>query len=72
MSSSSQPSTKKPKHCSHHPDNVWVAADRAINGNGRWKVQWYAHPCPVGNSKLIYSVVNLQDYWMSIVISNTL
>eukprot|EP00891_Asterochloris_glomerata_P005025 jgi/Astpho2/5025/Aster-x0226 len=45
--------------------------DRAINGNGRWKVQWYAHPCPVGNSKLMYSVVNLDSYWMSIVISNT-
>ena len=51
---------------------AWFAADQAINGNGRWKVQWYAHPCPVGNSKLIYSVVNLYDYWMSIVISNTL
>ena len=41
------------------------------NKNGRWKIEWYAVPCPVGNSTFRYDIVVSSQYWFSMVISNT-
>ena len=43
----------------------------ANNGNGRWQGDWFAVPCNVGDSKLIYSVVVSSYYWFSMVVSNS-
>lgn len=54
------------------PECLHGSLDQAINGNGRWQVQWYATPCPVGDSKLMYSITVIDQYWFSLVVSNTL
>jgi hypothetical protein len=41
------------------------------NGDGRWKVEWYAIPCPTGDSSLRYDIVVSSYYWFSLVVSNT-
>lgn len=53
------------------PECQFGSIDQAINGNGRWQVQWFATPCPVGNSKLMYSITIIDQYWFSLVVSNT-
>ncbi|KAA6428967.1 MAG: hypothetical protein FRX49_01077 [Trebouxia sp. A1-2] len=53
------------------PECLFGSIDQAINGNGRWQVQWFATPCPVGNSKLMYSITVIDQYWFSLVVSNT-
>ncbi|KAL3144188.1 hypothetical protein ABBQ32_003969 [Trebouxia sp. C0010 RCD-2024] len=53
------------------PECARGALDQAINGNGRWGVQWYATPCPVGDSTLVYSITVIDQYWFSLVVSNT-
>ena len=45
--------------------------DQASSGDGRWNVEWYAVPCNVGSSALVYSVVVSSYYWFSLVVSNT-
>ena len=40
-------------------------------GDGRWKIEWYAVPCPVGDTKIRYDIVVSSQYWFSLVISNT-
>ena len=45
--------------------------DLNANANGRWKIEWYAVPCPVGNSTFRYDIVVSSQYWFSMVISNT-
>jgi len=54
------------------PDCLFGSIDQAIDGNGRWQVQWFSTPCPVGNSKLMYSITVIDQYWFSLVVSNTL
>lgn len=54
------------------PECAHGSLDQAIDGNGRWQVQWYATPCPVGNSNLMYSITVVDQYWFSLVVSNTL
>jgi len=54
------------------PECLFGSIDQAIDGNGRWQVQWFATPCPVGNSKLMYSITVIDQYWFSLVVSNTL
>lgn len=54
------------------PECAHGSIDQAIDGNGRWQVQWYATPCPVGNSNLMYSITVIDYYWFSLVVSNTL
>ena len=54
------------------PECAHGSIDQAINGNGRWQVQWYATPCPVGNSNLFFSITVIDQYWFSLVVSNTL
>ena len=54
------------------PECAHGSLDQAIDGNGRWQVQWYATPCPVGNSNLMYSITVIDQYWFSLVVSNTL
>lgn len=53
------------------PECAHGSIDQAIDGNGRWQVQWYATPCPVGNSNLMYSITVIDYYWFSLVVSNT-
>lgn len=45
--------------------------DQATSGDGRWKVEWYAVPCNVGSTPLVYSIVVSSYYWFSMVVSNT-
>ncbi|CAL5218467.1 g150 [Coccomyxa viridis] len=40
-------------------------------GDGRWKIEWYAVPCPVGDTNIRYDIVVSSQYWFSLVISNT-
>ena len=54
------------------PECLEGSIDQAINGNGRWQVQWFATPCPVADSKLMYSITVIDQYWFSLVVSNTL
>ena len=54
------------------PECLFGSIDQAIDGNGRWQVQWFATPCPVGDSKLMYSITVIDQYWFSLVVSNTL
>lgn len=54
------------------PECEHGALDQAMNGNGRWDVQWYATPCPVGDSTLMYSITVIDQYWFTLVVSNTL
>ena len=42
-----------------------------IDGDGRWRIEWYGVPCNVGNTKLEYTFVVKQYYWFELVISNT-
>ena len=44
--------------------------DLNIAGDGRWKAEWYAVPCNVGDSKLNYKIVKSSPYWFSMVVSN--
>ncbi len=46
--------------------------DQNINGDGRWRMEWFAVPCNVGDSKIKYTpITNLgPDYW-AFVVSNT-
>lgn len=53
------------------PECLEGSIDQAINGNGRWQVQWFATPCPVADSKLMYSITVIDQYWFSLVVSNT-
>ena len=42
-----------------------------IDGDGRWKIEWYGVPCNVGDTKLDYHFKVKQYYWFELVISNT-
>ena len=42
-----------------------------IDGDGRWRIEWYGVPCNVGNTKLEYTFVVKQYYWFELVVSNT-
>ncbi|KAK9834151.1 hypothetical protein WJX81_003220 [Elliptochloris bilobata] len=53
------------------PECSFGDIDLNLNGDGRWKVQWHAMPCNVGDSKLHYSIVVSTYYWFSLVVSNT-
>ncbi|KAK9902216.1 hypothetical protein WJX75_007899 [Coccomyxa subellipsoidea] len=45
--------------------------DQNIDGDGRWKIEWYAVPCNVGDTKMRYDLVVKTYYWIAIVVSNT-
>ena len=53
------------------PECSFGDIDLNLNGDGRWKVEWHAVPCEVGDSKLHYSIVVSTYYWFSLVVSNT-
>ena len=57
-----------PRRC---PECSFGDIDLNLNGDGRWKVEWHAVPCNVGDSKLVYSIVVSTYYWFSLVVSNT-
>ena len=59
-----------PFHC-RCPECSPGDLDLNANANGRWKIEWYAVPCPVGNSTFRYDIVVSSQYWFSMVISNT-
>jgi hypothetical protein len=42
-----------------------------IDGDGRWKIEWYGVPCNVGGTKLDYRFKVKQYYWFELVVSNT-
>ena len=42
-----------------------------IDGDGRWRIEWYGVPCNVGDTKLEYTFVVKQYYWFELVVSNT-
>ena len=42
-----------------------------IDGDGRWKIEWYGVPCNVGDGKLQYSFVMKDYYFFEFVVSNT-
>lgn len=42
-----------------------------IDGDGRWRIEWYGVPCNVGGTKLQYSFVVKHYYWFELVVSNT-
>jgi hypothetical protein len=60
-----KPKQKTKKQCA--PGDL----DLNIAGDGRWRVEWFATPCDVGDSKLHFKVVVSNPYWASFVISNT-
>ena len=46
--------------------------DQNINGDGRWRVEWFAVPCNVGDSTLRYSrISNLGPEYWALVVSNS-
>jgi hypothetical protein len=46
--------------------------DQNINGDGRWRVEWFAVPCNVGDSKIKYTpITNLGPEYWAFVVSNT-
>ncbi|BDA51120.1 hypothetical protein COCOBI_17-3400 [Coccomyxa sp. Obi] len=45
--------------------------DQNIDGDGRWRIEWYAVPCNVGDTKMRYELVVKTYWWIAIVISNT-
>ena len=53
------------------PECSFGDIDLNLNGDGRWKVEWHAVPCEVGDSKMHYSIVVSTYYWFSLVVSNT-
>ncbi len=57
-----------PRRC---PECSFGDIDLNLAGDGRWKVEWHAVPCNVGDSKLKYSIVVSTYYWFSLVVSNT-
>ena len=61
------------KHSVLHrcPECKFGDLDQATSGDGRWNIEWYAVPCNVGSSTLVYSIVVSSYYWFSLVVSNT-
>ncbi len=57
--------------CCRCPECSHGDLDLNHNGDGRWKIEWYAVPCPVGDTNLRYDIVVSSQYWFSLVISNT-
>ena len=57
--------------CNRCPECSFGDVDLNLNGDGRWKIEWHAVPCNVGDSKLKYSIVVSTYYWFSLVVSNT-
>ena len=57
--------------CCRCPECLYGSLDLNKNGNGRWKIEWYAVDCPVGDSTLRYDIVVSSQYWFSLVVSNT-
>ncbi len=53
------------------PECAFGDIDINSRGDGRWKVEWYAVPCNVGDSNLRYDIVVSSYYWFSLVVSNT-
>lgn len=53
------------------PECAHGSLDLANDGNGRWKGEWFAVPCNVGDTRLTYSIVVSSYYWFSMVVSNT-
>lgn len=53
------------------PECAFGDIDINKNGDGRWKVEWYAVPCNTGDSSLRYDIVVSSYYWFSLVVSNT-
>ena len=53
------------------PECAYGSLDINANGDGRWGVEWYAVPCPVGDSTMRYDIVVSSYYWFSMIVSNT-
>ena len=53
------------------PECAYGSLDINANGDGRWGLEWYATPCPVGDSTMRYDIVVSSYYWFSMVVSNT-
>lgn len=45
--------------------------DLAVDGNGRYKIEWKQIPCNVGDSKLHYGLQNSNPYYVKLQISNS-
>lgn len=52
------------------PECQFGDIDQNINGDGRWRTEWFAVPCNVGDSKITYKIVYMTEYW-GLVIGNT-
>jgi hypothetical protein len=63
------PLPSPPSQC---PECEKGSIDQNINGDGRWRVEWFAVPCNVGDSKIRYSRISTlgPEYW-ALVVSNT-
>ena len=57
--------------CCRCPECSHGDLDLNHRGDGRWKIEWYAVPCPVGDTNIRYDIVVSSQYWFSLVISNT-
>ena len=51
--------------------HVLIGCAQNIDGDGRWKIEWYGVPCNVGDSKLQYSFTMKDYYFFEFVVSNT-
>ena len=63
------PVTPSYGHLTSQPGLLGCAQN--IDGDGRWKIEWYGVPCNVGDGKLQYSFVMKDYYFFEFVVSNT-
>lgn len=54
------------------PECAYGNIDLDLNGDGRWKVEWYPVPCNVGDGKFHYYFGGSPNpYWFMFAIYNT-
>ncbi|KAK9830390.1 hypothetical protein WJX72_011477 [[Myrmecia] bisecta] len=54
------------------PECLEGSIDQNLNGDGRWKIEWYPIPCNIGAGKFYYSMFpGAFQHWAMFAISNT-
>jgi len=49
------------------PECKWGDIDLALNGDGRWEIDWHAVECPVGNHGLHYIFEGSHEWYLKII-----
>ena len=52
------------------PECLAGSLDQELNGDGRWRIEWYPVQCAVGNTPFVYSFQGSNSYYIKLQISN--